>query len=217
MSDTGWATDSGQVDFTSPASSRTTPGPSDLLGLPDRGLNQHLEHLKRLCQTFCRTPITNWECSYKFCRKETRTLHHEMTELLTSPRMMKIRGPQRTQNALRWFQNRRPATWLKHTSTRAISESGKRVALPFQQRPRETRSVYWLKPVSTLCSCPWFVSSAPKTKLRRKTGRIGLGGVSGGPGLSSTLISTKLKSCSGTVGGPGFAPTQLTFCAPTPR
>jgi len=33
------------------------------------------------------------------------TLHHEMKELLTSPRMMKILGLQRTQKILRWFQN----------------------------------------------------------------------------------------------------------------
>ena len=33
------------------------------------------------------------------------TLNHEMTELLTSPGMMTILGRQRTQKALRWFQN----------------------------------------------------------------------------------------------------------------
>ena len=37
------------------------------------------------------------------------TLHREMIDLLTSPRMMTILGRQRTQKALRWFQNRRPA------------------------------------------------------------------------------------------------------------
>jgi hypothetical protein len=38
------------------------------------------------------------------------TLNREMVDLLASPRMMTILGRQRTQNALRWFQNRRPAT-----------------------------------------------------------------------------------------------------------
>jgi len=33
------------------------------------------------------------------------TLHHEVVDLLISPRMMKILGLRRTQNALRWFQN----------------------------------------------------------------------------------------------------------------
>ena len=38
------------------------------------------------------------------------TLNREMVDLLASPRMMTILGRQRTQNALRWFQNRRLAT-----------------------------------------------------------------------------------------------------------
>ena len=41
------------------------------------------------------------------------TLNHEMTELLTSPRMLKILGRQRTQKALRWFQNRMSCTFTK--------------------------------------------------------------------------------------------------------
>ena len=38
-------------------------------------------------------------------RERDATLNHEMTELLTSPRMMTILGRQRTQKAVRWFQN----------------------------------------------------------------------------------------------------------------
>lgn len=33
------------------------------------------------------------------------TLHREVVALLASPRMMTILGKQRTQKALRWFQN----------------------------------------------------------------------------------------------------------------
>jgi hypothetical protein len=46
-------------------------------------------------------------------QERDETLHHEMTELLTSPRMMTILGRQRTQKALRWFQNRMSCTYTK--------------------------------------------------------------------------------------------------------
>jgi len=41
------------------------------------------------------------------------TLHHEVVDLLASPRMMTILGKQRTQKALRWFQNRMSCTYTK--------------------------------------------------------------------------------------------------------
>ena len=46
------------------------------------------------------------------------TLHREVTELLASPRVMTILGRQRTQKALRWFQNRISCTYTK--SARAV-------------------------------------------------------------------------------------------------
>jgi hypothetical protein len=39
-------------------------------------------------------------------QEKDATLNREMIDLLTSPRMMTILGRQRTQKALRWFQNR---------------------------------------------------------------------------------------------------------------
>ena len=41
------------------------------------------------------------------------TLNREMVDLLASPRMMTILGKQRTQKALRWFQNRMSCTYTK--------------------------------------------------------------------------------------------------------
>jgi hypothetical protein len=51
------------------------------------------------------------------------TLNHEMTELLTSPRMMTILGRQRTQKALRWFQNRMSCTYTKSARVKIIAAS----------------------------------------------------------------------------------------------
>lgn len=50
------------------------------------------------------------------------TLRHEVVDLLTSPRMMKILGRQRTQRALRWFQNRMSCTYTKSARVK-ISDS----------------------------------------------------------------------------------------------
>jgi hypothetical protein len=42
----------------------------------------------------------------RILQERDATLHHEVVDLLASPRMMTILGRQRTQKALRWFQNR---------------------------------------------------------------------------------------------------------------
>ena len=46
-------------------------------------------------------------------REKDATLHHEVVDLLASPRMMTILGRQRTEKALRWFQNRLSCTFTK--------------------------------------------------------------------------------------------------------
>jgi hypothetical protein len=51
------------------------------------------------------------------------TLHREMIDLLTSPRMMTILGLQRTQNALRWFQNRMSCTYTKSARAKISTAS----------------------------------------------------------------------------------------------
>jgi len=51
------------------------------------------------------------------------TVKREVTELLTSPKMMKILGRRRAQNALRWFQNRISCTHTKSDRAKIIAES----------------------------------------------------------------------------------------------
>ena len=73
---------------------------------------------RALFRTNCRRPPdatllsdagNEWGVQLRILQERDATLHREMIDLLTSPRMMKILGRQRTQKALRWFQNRRPA------------------------------------------------------------------------------------------------------------
>ena len=53
------------------------------------------------------------EAQLQILQERDATLHREMIDLLTSPRMMAILGRQRTQKALRWFQNRMSCTYTK--------------------------------------------------------------------------------------------------------
>jgi hypothetical protein len=65
------------------------------------------------------------------------TLHREMIDLLTSPRMMTILGRQRTQKALRWFQNRRPANHHPPLAPTAYCKTGSgRTKLTTKATPR---------------------------------------------------------------------------------
>ena len=49
--------------------------------------------------------VFEFEAQLQILQERDATLHHEVKNLLTSPRIMKILGRRRTQNALRWFQN----------------------------------------------------------------------------------------------------------------
>jgi len=51
------------------------------------------------------------------------TLHREIIELLTSPRMMTILGLQRTLKAMRWFQNRISCTYTKSARVKISAAS----------------------------------------------------------------------------------------------
>ena len=65
------------------------------------------------------------ETQLQILQDNAATLHREVTELLTSPRMITILVKQRTQKILRWFQNRKaryhPRTMKRIPSPRCAS------------------------------------------------------------------------------------------------
>jgi len=63
------------------------------------------QDLRRLMSDVFSDADHELEVQLQILQERDATLNHEITELLTSPRMMTILGRQRTQKALRWFQN----------------------------------------------------------------------------------------------------------------
>jgi len=59
----------------------------------------------------------------KILQDNAATVKREVTELLTSPRMMTILGRRRTQKLLRWFQNRMSCTYTKSVRAKTIAVS----------------------------------------------------------------------------------------------
>ena len=63
------------------------------------------------------------EAQLQILQERDATLHREMIDLLTSPRMMTILGRQRTQKALRWFENRMSCTYTKSARVKISAAS----------------------------------------------------------------------------------------------